>query len=186
MKTKDKIISVARTMIAEVGFHATTTAQLAARAGISEGTIYRHFQSKEDILVTILDDLNDQYTAFTASLMADDYGGPGTLQRVLEAQFVFVRENLDGIKIVLSSFALLSPSKRSMTSVIDRMREFTSQVLTRSMEMGVIRDVNPQHTAMVLVALLLGLIELRLFWPENEDVNAEAVEFCRHALVKIL
>lgn len=186
VKTKDKIIDVARSMIAEVGFHATTTAQLAKKAGISEGTIYRHFQSKDEILVTILADLNERYTEFTATLMADDYGGPGTLQLVLEQQFVFVMENLDGIKIVLSSFALLPPSKLSMTSVIDRMQEFTAQALERSMEMGIIRDVDSKHTAMVLVALLIGMIEIRLFWPDSEDFNAEAVEFCRRALVKVL
>ena len=37
MKTKDRILNIAKSMIAEQGFHATTTAQL--KAQISEGTI---------------------------------------------------------------------------------------------------------------------------------------------------
>lgn len=186
MKTKDRILEVAREMIAEGGYHSTTTALLAAKAGISEGTIYRHFESKEDILVTILDELDERYSEFVSGLRTSRDGRPGTLERVLEAHFKFVAENLHGIKIVLSSFALLPPSRQSMTTVIDRMREYTAQALTRSMELGVVREMDADKTAMVLVALLLGLLELKLFWPETQDVNAEAVQFARQALVKVL
>lgn len=186
MTTKQRILDIARSMIADVGFHATTTAQLAAKAGISEGTIYRHFQSKDDILVTILEELDESYSAFIADLESEAHGGPGTISRVLEAQFIFVGENLEGIKIVLSSFAHLPPSRQSMTSVIDRMRQFTALALESSMDMGVIREVDSARTSMVLVAMLLGLLELRLYWPGTEDINAEAVEFCRRALVNVL
>jgi len=34
-----------------VGFRATTTPEIAARAGVAEGTIYRHFSGKEDLLI---------------------------------------------------------------------------------------------------------------------------------------
>lgn len=186
MKTKDRILDVAREMIAERGYHSTTTAMLASEAGISEGTIYRHFASKEDILLTILGDLDERYSRFIADLTAKGNGSHGTIERVLEAHFAFVAENLHAIKIVVSSFGLLPPSRQSMTSVIDRMREFTSRALERSMQMGVIRKVDPESTAMVLVAMLLGLIEMRLYWPETNDFSAEAVEFCRQALVKAL
>jgi AcrR family transcriptional regulator len=34
-----------------VGFRATTTPEIASRAGVAEGTIYRHFSGKEDLLI---------------------------------------------------------------------------------------------------------------------------------------
>ena len=60
MSTKDLILSTAKDMISEVGFHKMTTASLARRADISEGTIYRHFESKEDILQHILDHFDER------------------------------------------------------------------------------------------------------------------------------
>jgi AcrR family transcriptional regulator len=45
--TRDKLLVAARELFASRGYHATTTALLAERIGIAEGTIYRHFDGKD-------------------------------------------------------------------------------------------------------------------------------------------
>ena len=47
---KKKVILAALDLFSNRGFHATTTAAIAKRAGVSEGTIYKYFRSKEDLL----------------------------------------------------------------------------------------------------------------------------------------
>lgn len=49
--TREKIVETARSLFAENGFDRTTTAEIAREAGISEGTIYRHFKSKKELLM---------------------------------------------------------------------------------------------------------------------------------------
>jgi len=49
--TREKIVEAARNLFAEKGFDRTTTAEIARKAGISEGTIYRHFKSKKELLM---------------------------------------------------------------------------------------------------------------------------------------
>lgn len=46
------------------GYHASTTPQIADRAGVAEGTIYRHFDSKEHLL-------NEIYRAAVRMLLKD-------------------------------------------------------------------------------------------------------------------
>lgn len=48
--TRDRLVRAALDLFTSKGYHASTTPQIAARAGIAEGTIYRHFQSKEHLL----------------------------------------------------------------------------------------------------------------------------------------
>jgi AcrR family transcriptional regulator len=48
--TRQRLLRAALEMYGTDGFLATTTPELARRAGIAEGTIYRHFPSKEALL----------------------------------------------------------------------------------------------------------------------------------------
>jgi AcrR family transcriptional regulator len=48
--TRDRLLDAARELFTTAGYHATTTPVLAGRAGVAEGTIYRHFPSKHALL----------------------------------------------------------------------------------------------------------------------------------------
>lgn len=45
-----KILEAAITVISEKGFSASTTSEIAQMAGVAEGTIFRYFKTKKDIL----------------------------------------------------------------------------------------------------------------------------------------
>ncbi|WP_308557850.1 TetR/AcrR family transcriptional regulator [uncultured Lactobacillus sp.] len=51
---KKKVIIASLHLFANNGFHATTTAEIAKAAGVSEGTIYKYFRSKEDLMNKLL------------------------------------------------------------------------------------------------------------------------------------
>jgi AcrR family transcriptional regulator len=48
--TRRRLIAAALELFTTIGFHGTTTPKLAERAGIAEGTIYRHFRGKDALL----------------------------------------------------------------------------------------------------------------------------------------
>jgi AcrR family transcriptional regulator len=50
------ILAIAMQLFAEQGYEATPTSQIAKRAGVSEGLIFRHFENKEGLLKAILDE----------------------------------------------------------------------------------------------------------------------------------
>ena len=48
--TRQRLIRSALELFSTRGYHDTTTAQIAKKAGIAEGTIYRHFASKQQLV----------------------------------------------------------------------------------------------------------------------------------------
>jgi len=71
----ETILSVAEQVIAEVGYRATTTNAIAARAGISPGSLYQFFANKDAIAdalaVRYIDQLGQaQQEAFTGDIAA--------------------------------------------------------------------------------------------------------------------
>ena len=185
MTTKELILNTAKEMIAEVGFHRTTTASLAKQANISEGTINRHFESKEDILLQILRDLEEAYSRFIVQCRETTDGAYGTIEKVLENHLSFVRANEADIKIVLSTYGILDAAKKSMASLVYRMESFFEDCLRKAKAKDAIQEGVPERqTALILVTLLFGLMRLKLYWPEVEDLSNPAVDFCRRSLVK--
>ena len=60
LKARDRrsqIIAAALEVVAEHGFHGTSTRELARRAGVSEALVFRHFPTKEDLIRAILADV---------------------------------------------------------------------------------------------------------------------------------
>lgn len=51
VSTRDKLLRAAMGIVARDGLAAATTSAIAAQAQVAEGTLYRHFPSKDDLLI---------------------------------------------------------------------------------------------------------------------------------------
>ena len=60
IKTRDRIITAARRLFSQKGFKGTTTAEIAEKAGVAEGTIYTHFSSKKELLIECVNPLLEE------------------------------------------------------------------------------------------------------------------------------
>ncbi|AET66333.1 transcriptional regulator [Desulfosporosinus orientis DSM 765] len=51
---RQDILEAALTVFAQKGFNGSTTAEIARAAGVAEGTIFRHFATKKELLIAVL------------------------------------------------------------------------------------------------------------------------------------
>jgi len=56
------ILQAATNLFASDGFHVTSTRKIAAAAGVSEGTVFHYFSTKNALLLAILDDFYERLT----------------------------------------------------------------------------------------------------------------------------
>jgi AcrR family transcriptional regulator len=56
---KDQVLDAALHVFAEEGYHSASVSRIAKRAGVSKGLMYNYFQSKEEVLLTLVRDLFD-------------------------------------------------------------------------------------------------------------------------------
>ena len=69
--TRRRLIAAALELVTTVGFRATTTPMLAECAGIAEGTIYRHFSGKDELLNAAYRQVQERATAIVKEVEAD-------------------------------------------------------------------------------------------------------------------
>src|SRR5262249_29874421 len=53
--TRERLLDAARAVFAERGYQASTTREIAARAGVAELTLFRHFNSKQGLFEALLE-----------------------------------------------------------------------------------------------------------------------------------
>lgn len=98
---KKKVLLAALDLFSNQGFHATTTSKIAKAAGVSEATIYKYFQSKDDLLKKLLSPL-------FIGLQQDFIGSLSQYQTldalvtfIVKDRLEFIKANFDFIKLLL-------------------------------------------------------------------------------------
>lgn len=168
------ILAAARVVLAEKGYERTVIADIAARAGIVDGTIYRYFKNKRDLLVQVAE------IWFREKLSGDSgvaaiIGTRNKLRHLALRTLGIIRS-----EPVLSRFLLMElrpdPGYRS-TPFFDLNRRFTHEVVEvcrEAIERGeFVSDVSPAF----LRDMFFGAIEHRTwaFLRGEGDFSSEKV-----------
>lgn len=97
---RDQILKTALELFANRGYQNTSTSKIACQAGVSEGLIFKHFQSKDGLLSAIVNLANDDIRDFIERMENQD-----DPKKVLEIAFDFpplVSSNRDFWKLQFS------------------------------------------------------------------------------------
>jgi AcrR family transcriptional regulator len=93
--TRDRLLRAATGIVAREGMAAATTAAIAAEAGVAEGTLYRHFESKDDLLIAAFRQMKQEVFVDAAAGVDTSAPPPERLKRTWKAIYLAYRANRD-------------------------------------------------------------------------------------------
>ncbi|MBE3572191.1 MAG: TetR/AcrR family transcriptional regulator [Moorella humiferrea] len=85
MEIRDKILATMKRLAGERGFRAVTTDELAAACGISKRTLYRYFNSKDEIVEQVLDNVLQEVGDRVEAILTGPLSPPAKLQAMARA-----------------------------------------------------------------------------------------------------
>jgi len=157
-----QILDAALRCFSRDGFHNTTTADIVRESGVSQGTLYLYFKTKDDIIVALADDRHqgDAYINALAQSEQDPLQGLALLIQIYghslndPRRTDMRRVGVQGWGEALRNPAVRASSVAGMTTV----REAIIDLIKRGQKAGEFRaDVNPEAAARVLIATFQGL-----------------------------
>ena len=183
-------------LFSEIGFENTTASLISKEAGVSEGTVFSYFKTKEGILEAILSTFLEQVIPDVIAdfsgkkFTANQESFPLFLRSIVRDRLVFIQKNQMQVKILLSrSFIDKTISDQLGNVIIHSIIKPISPVLNQFKENGVIRDWSNERIVRYILALSLSYA-LPMMLNDNEDVNIdetvnEIVECLSFALVEV-
>ena len=183
-RSRARIRDAARALFRERGFDRATLREIAARAGMGASSIYRHVQSKEELLVQELADLQEEaWTRFRQG----DRRGDATRERVLrffDAQHALLARDPDLTVVALR--ATTWPAARVAKRVLalqDRTVGLLAEILIAGRMRGQLdREVDVVVAARALVHAASGA---RIAWA-NGLLSEQACRAAVEASVRLM
>jgi AcrR family transcriptional regulator len=187
---RDRILRAALEVCAQRGVAAARMEEIAARAGVSKGTLYRFFESKEDLLLaTILASYEQGLKHVDADLQAarDPRDLLARLCNGLTDVLVQVGAHA---RVHYQAWGITASTPASEAKLLGFLRAFHAErdqmienLVRAGQDAGVFRrDVQPRVVADAVTALLSGFIYRATFDPRA--ASREALRACFDSLVR--
>ena len=175
-----RVLEAALEVFAEQGFSATSTGEIAKRAGVAAGTVFRFYRTKKDLLVGVVTPLFKWFVAPQVvrefgKILDEDYESlDAFLRAVFTDRLDWVRKHRLILRVALQETPL-HPELKSMwnESVIDELRPRVLAVIERFQEQGLILDVPSERVARTAASVLLGYAIQRFFVEPDREWNDE-------------
>ena len=168
-----EILDAALAVFAQKGFAATRLDDVAAKAGITKGTIYFYFDSKQALFEALArQSVGAQIEQIKAQLAAFPGSTPELLRLVLSTMghFITTSDRVVLPRLVLAeaaNFPKLAEFWRR--EVIDSGIGLMSGIIRRGIERGEFCEIEPQHAARLCVAPMLIIMLWRTTFAQFDE-----------------
>jgi len=152
-EARHRILLAAQKLFAYRGYDGTTTKDLAHQANVSEGTLFRHFPHKKDILIELA---TNGWVEILTDLLTElsEMANYQEIAQIMRRRMVHANNNLDLMKICFFE-SQFHPElrERIQTEVINKMNDVAEVFFQSAIDKGIYRPLNPKIVAQVFLGM---------------------------------
>jgi AcrR family transcriptional regulator len=175
-RSRKALIEAATALFAERGYGETSVQAIGARAGVSRGSIFWHFGSKEGLLWAVVE---RAFESWETEVLVPDVGdatGVEAMRRALAAHRRFLTEQAEALRLFyVLIFEALGPRPdlaQEFARLHVRLREMTVDWIRQAIETGEMRrDLNADAVVIFITGALGGLAYQWLLDPGGFDLG---------------
>ncbi|MFJ8353900.1 TetR/AcrR family transcriptional regulator [Bacillus paramycoides] len=180
-----RILEAAVDMFGEKGYAATSTNEIAKRAGVAEGTIFRYYKTKKDLLLAVVMPTLTKFAApffvqaFAKEIFKTNYESyEGLLRVVINNRFEFAKKHFPMIKILIQEIPFQPELKSEIQQLVEtELLSHFKKLIVKFQEDGEIIEIPPSSVLRLTLSAVLGLLLTRfLLLPEEKWEDEVEIE----------
>jgi AcrR family transcriptional regulator len=158
-----QILQAARQVFAQQGFHATRMSDIAQAAGVSQGTLYHYFSSKDELFLAVLRPWNEQVAEIAKQLPAGEALVTDRFWLINQIATNFFETDQDLLPVFVEYWAYIQRNPKAAAAFkefFQVMQQSIQDILSRGIEMGEFKPVDVEILSALPLAILDGTILL--------------------------
>ncbi|MCD4801535.1 MAG: TetR/AcrR family transcriptional regulator [Anaerolineales bacterium] len=173
-KRKNQILDAAMKTFSEMGFHKARMSDIADTSGLSKGSLYWYFDSKDSIILNLLEkffepELNDLKALLTDSRSAEDRLG------------IYVDRVSDDMVSMLKWMPLIhdfialafrkEPVRKAISNYYQRHLEILLSLIQQGLDSGEFQADSAMEASIAIGSILEGTVLLWVYDPSQIDIK---------------
>ncbi|MBJ8078172.1 TetR/AcrR family transcriptional regulator [Bacillus cereus group sp. N12] len=176
-----RILEAAVDMFGEKGYASTSTSEIAKRAGVAEGTIFRYYKTKKDLLLAVVMPTLTKFAApffvqaFAKEIFKTDYESyEGLLRVVILNRFEFAKKHFPMIKILIQEVPFQPELKSEIQQLVEtELLSHFKKLIVKFQEEGEIIEMPPPSVLRLTLSAVLGFLLTRFLLLPEENWDDE-------------
>ncbi|MDF2892777.1 MAG: TetR family transcriptional regulator [Clostridia bacterium] len=171
-ETQKRILETAIKLFAAKGYNGTTTAEIAKEASVAEGTVFKHYKTKKQLLRAILEYIIHEIVP--AMLGISEAEVKKVMKQKLMEKVEFISKNISCIKIIVNEIQFHEDLKNEyLGQLVPDFIKYMEGIYRMGVQRGVFRDIDPHTAVRSFVGMLAFLVLDKNVLNKELDISME-------------
>jgi TetR/AcrR family fatty acid metabolism transcriptional regulator len=164
-----RILEAAEVEFAARGFHETVVSDIADQANVGKGTVYRHFGSKEQLFVLIVEAGIKELLERIKDAARNLSSAREKLEIVAEIHLNMFRSSRHLVKIITEEgFKTIMDSRSRPPRLVEELIDYGSSIISEGVKNGEFRSVDSFRTARLYLDQLFSITRTTILFNESD------------------